>query len=266
MNQKKFERRRNSGLVHESRTSHSLINIAPVDAVHVPLFKLQEPMAMALTHLVLKNDKYRETFQQYGGYVILDNSLIEMGDSMSIEDVVEAAEMIDADEIILRDAFQNCDATLERVAGDLQWLELNGYTDRFKLMAVAHGESISEWVRCFELLETFHEIDVIGIPKVLAKMHPAGRAAVASIWGSSAKEIHLLGLWYSLAELETIPSGCDFRSMDTVLATFIHQYDLGYRAPRPDGFTIDLETARIKNTTEYIHTLEYFTKLFKGLV
>ena len=43
---------------------------------------------MALTHLVLKYPKYAEFYKQKrleGEYVILDNSLIELDGSMSIE-------------------------------------------------------------------------------------------------------------------------------------------------------------------------------------
>lgn len=221
---------------------------------------MRKPYAtMALTHLVLKYPQYTKAMRDFKGYKVLDNSLIELGDAMSMDNILEAAEIIEADEIILPDAFLNNKGTIERVE-----IALNDICKRnlpYNIMAVAQGKNLQEWADCFATLESIHEIDVIGIPKVLAKIFPAGRKTVESIWVASHKTIHLLGLWYSLVELDYL--GPDFRSMDTVMATYLYKNGLEIDEIRPDGHTIDLENCKVLNEVAWEKYVGKFTMEFE---
>lgn len=202
---------------------------------------------MFLTHLVLKDSTYAKWAAQSSGFKILDNSLIELGDALSLQDVLKAAEMIGAKEIILPDVFQKGPETIAAVKEALQELTPE-QKDKYSLMAVAQGRYAKEWVECFNELESIPEISTIGIPKVLAKTHPAGRPAFEGFWRYSPKKIHLLGLWYSFTELNEYVFPDKIRSCDTCQAAFLAKYGLTAESVRPDGHTIDLEDTNISTS------------------
>lgn len=223
-----------------------LINIYPLGNLEN---EYKQKMHMFLTHMVEKYPAYASVAQDVPGYKILDNSLIELGGAVDLKRVVKAAEYIGADEIILPDVFQDGPATI--VAVQLAIDELNNmYPNRswpFKLQAVAQGRDESEWVDCYMELIKNPDVDVIGIPKVLAKMHPQGRPYfVNEICNLGIKEHHLLGMWYSMSEIGEYERPELIRSCDTVLRGFINKYDLGFFGVRPDGYTINLEKDVIK--------------------
>lgn len=218
-----------------------IINIVPIGNI---CMEFNQPMHMYLTHLVEKYPQYVATAKAAGGYKILDNSLIELGNAVDINRVLDAAEMIGADEIILPDVFQDRQGTLDAVHRALVEVDRR-YAGKwpFKLMAVAQGKNYPEWDVCYQALMGREEVNVIGIPKVCAKMLPGGRPEVMkrSKCKLLEKEHHLLGLWYSASELYQYEHPDMIRSCDTVLASFMAKHGLGTMGVRPDGFTVDLE-------------------------
>lgn len=222
-----------------------LIHIAPMNCTKTLNSYSCQSMAMCLTHLVERNDEYRKFYARFRGYKILDNSLIELGGAVELPRVLSAAQEINAQEIILPDKFLDCQGTLEAVRESIQQLKNLGELGKYKLMAVAHGSTVEEWVHCFKELEAIKEIDVIGIPKVTAKLQPGGRPALESIWRNSHKQIHLLGLWYAFGELDSYMDPDRIRSVDTCQAAFLAKYHMDKWSVRPDGFTIDLEDTSI---------------------
>ena len=229
-----------------------LINIFPLGNI---CLEYQQNMHMFLTHMVEKYPTYAKVAQDAPGYKILDNSLIELGGAVSVERVIDAAARIGADEIILPDVFQNGPETIKAAQDALNTLhKMFPKGDwPFKLMAVAQGANEEEWYDCYEYLLGMREVDVIGIPKVLAKMHPQGRPHfVNELCNLSVKPHHLLGVWYSLSELVEYNHREQIRSCDTVILGYMAKYGMCSAGTRPDGFTLDLEKdvvdyARIKN-------------------
>lgn len=222
-----------------------LINIYPVADM---CLEFDQDMHMFLTHLVEKYPQYAQMAKQVEGYKILDNSLIELGGAVDIKRILDAAEKIGANEIILPDVFQDRKGTLSAVERAL--IEIDRvYAGKwpFKLMAVAQGENYPEWDVCYQELMENDKIDVIGIPKVCAKMLPGGRPMVMERSGCRLmeKDHHLLGLWYSASELMDYKHPDMIRSCDTVLASFLAKYQLDPMGVRPDGFTVDLENTVI---------------------
>lgn len=218
-----------------------LINIYPLGNLNM---HYQQDMHMFLTHLVEKYPFYAKLARDIKGYKILDNSLIELGGAVDLQRVLDAAMHIDADEIILPDVFQDGPATINAVNNALS--ELNDiYPNRswpYKLMAVAQGKNAEEWYKCYKALLENPDIDVIGIPKVLAKMHPQGRPYfVNELCDLKRKPHHLLGLWYSMREFYSYKNLEDIRSCDTVLLGYMAKYGIEAYGVRPDGFTVDLE-------------------------
>ena len=218
-----------------------LINIYPLGNLGM---HYTQDMHMFLTHLVEKYPFYAKFAKEVKGYKILDNSLIELGGAVDLRRVLNAAEDIDADEIILPDVFQNGPATIDAV--NIALSELNYlYPNRswpYKLMAVAQGKNEEEWYQCYMSLLKNPDIDVIGIPKVLAKTHPQGRPYfVNNLCNLHLKPHHLLGLWYSMSEFNEYENIDVIRSCDTVLLGYMAKHGLSGAGVRPDGYTVDLE-------------------------
>lgn len=217
-----------------------LINIYPLGNLNM---HYTQNMHMFLTHLVEKYSFYAKFASEIEGYKILDNSLIELGGAVDLKRVLEAAKQIGADEIILPDVFQKGPETLEAVEEALKEIkEIYPKGCPFKLMAVAHGRDEDEWYECYHELLNNPYVDVIGIPKVLAKMHPQGRPYfVNELCELEKKPHHLLGMWYSMSELNEYKCADKIRSCDTVLLGYMAKHGLGACGVRPDGFTVDLE-------------------------
>lgn len=203
---------------------------------------MTRPYNMFLTHLVEKYPDYAEVAANCSGYKILDNSLIECGSAMSLERVLDAAALIGADEIILPDVFQKGPETLEAVTKAIEHLKNVGKIGKYKLMAVAQGRNVLEWIECFRKLSAMPEITCIGIPKVCAKMHEWGRPYFEEAWKDTNKEIHLLGLWYGWEELDRYKYPEKIRGIDTCHNAWLATRDLPISGIRPDGFTMDLDT------------------------
>lgn len=218
-----------------------LINIFPLGNLGM---HYQQDMHMFLTHLVEKYPFYAKFARDVKGYKILDNSLIELGGAVNLQRVLDAAAHIDADEIILPDVFQNGPETIKAVEASIKEL-LGIYPDGkfpYRLMAVAQGKDEKEWYECYNFLLKNNFIDVIGIPKVLAKAHPQGRPHfVNELCDLQAKPHHLLGLWYSMTEFNEYRNIDDIRSCDTVLSGYLAKHGLAQTGTRPDGHTVDLE-------------------------
>lgn len=218
-----------------------LINIFPLGNI---CMEYQQDMHMYLTHMVEKYPLYAETARNVPGYKILDNSLIELGGAVDMERLLRAAQIIDADEIILPDVFRDGQATVEAVKESLQYL-YSQWPNRnwpFQLMAVAQGRDEQDWYECYRQFLDMPDISVIGVPKVLAKMHPQGRPHfVNELCNLFAKPHHLLGVWYSLSELAEYRDLRHIRSCDTVILGYMAKYGMLATGTRPDGYTLDLE-------------------------
>lgn len=202
---------------------------------------LKQEMNMFLTHLVLEDETYRETAKKSSGYKILDNSLIELGGSASLEKVLKAAELIDADEIILPDVFRNGPATLTLAKNYLE--EYEKELSEYKVMAVTQGRTIEEWETSYRSLESFPGVDVLGIPKVLEvdmKEYEGRPGLVNKYMGDCTKEIHLLGLWYNIRELKEYKRPNSIRSVDTSLMNLLSIKGRDFNSSRREGEQIDL--------------------------
>lgn len=173
--------------------------------------------AMLLAHL----KDYYPARSNKNCYVIMDNSLIELGGAVDVETVYNAAKQCGADEFILPDVFQDADATIKEVTKSIGWLYTNNHIHEIKLMAVCQGATIDDFIRCFRTLEQIPEIHCIGIPKVAATLMPGGRPALEPLWVGSPKAIHLLGCWTNLGEFTRYQRPALIRSCDTCIPALL---------------------------------------------
>lgn len=164
---------------------------------------------LALTHLVLKYPKYAQFYKECrekGDFVILDNSLIELGEAVEIDKVLEAAEIINPNEIVLPDVFLNKNETINTVIKTLfELVSKKGTISKYKLQVVCHGKNDKEWKECWDTFSVYPEIDCIAIPKVTTTIFKGGRPEAVRYAlenNPNNKDIHLLGIWEDVSELK----------------------------------------------------------------
>jgi hypothetical protein len=210
-------------------------------------FSTRSKWQLALAQHVLADKEYARFFwerSEAGDYVICDNGTAE-GERVTNEQLLEAAQIIAADEVILPDVWRDARATIKAVEEAL----LTSLR-QFNVMAVPQGMSAFEWLYClFELLN-IPEIDVIGLPKNLDKVFPDllgsdesetvswfGRAGVTN-WVCEMLEalpgpevqLHLLGIWSDYRELLLYSDTAKkyVRSIDTSSPVHCGLLGLGY--------------------------------------
>lgn len=226
-----------------------------------------QPIVMGLTHLVMKYPEYKEMAKNRptNSYLILDNSIVELGESVKLQDILKAADEVNANEIILRDAYPLGAPTRQRIQEDIDYLREHNLTKKYNLMAVCHGENKEEFIKTFNFINSIPEITCIGIPKVLSKWC-GDRKELANIWMNTDKEIHLLGSWYTLGELISLPQDIRLvvRSCDTCLPALNVIQNIGVYDNR--NGTIDLEKEYPELTEErYNSMIDTFYKEYNKI-
>ena len=100
--------------------------IAPIDC----LLKIQQAgflgsYLVLLAHDVVANkEKYTELIGDFSGLIIMDNSLIELGEPVSMDTMIEALNITGADHVVLPDKLLDKGATIEAsTTAARQWNE-----------------------------------------------------------------------------------------------------------------------------------------------
>lgn len=88
---------------------------------------------------------YREMSAR-GHFIMMDNGAAELGASISFGDVLDAANVCDADEIIMPDVLDNMEETLRHTVEALKHV-----TSKYRVM-VPQGKNWSEWRECAEVM------------------------------------------------------------------------------------------------------------------
>ena len=226
----------------------------------------EQPIVMCLTHLVEEYPEYAEMIKNRPTdcYCILDNSIVEKGESVTLKELLDAADKVQANEIILRDAYPSGPRTVERIKEDIQYLRDNGLSYKYHYMGVCHGENVKDFMDTFEYINSIPEISTIGIPKVLSRWC-GDRINLSDIWVKADKEIHLLGSWNTLAELIRIPKEIRtrIRSCDTCLPSLNVIQGLSVYDNRKG--TIDLEKEYPELTKEKYDAMidSFYKEYFK---
>lgn len=229
---------------------------------------LDQPIIMSLSHLIEKYPEYKDLLKNRSNdqYVMVDNSIIEMGSSFSMERIYNAAKSINANEIILEDSYPNGLNTIKAIDRSLNWLVKNNHLGEFKLQAVCHGRTDAEFLETLKYIKNIKEIDVIGIPKVISLWARDGeRKSMARFFTDTDKELHYLGSWNNLKELIDLPRSLRdrIRSCDTCLPAYYAIKNMSVLKDR-EG-TIDLEKEYLELTEEsYENKLKEFYLYYDG--
>lgn len=186
---------------------------------------------MCLAHRVLADEKYAQFYSECsdrGQYVMMDNSLWELGSSMSVEDLVTACDIAGPSELTVPDVFRDGPATIELfqhfITAPTTAL-IQGPADdvRCEFMVVAHGKDRREWLECFDYFNANGSLHTIALPKVLDKIWtPGGRIGCVEFLEATGrvnpeKEYHCLGIWDDPIEVLLLAQHPWIRSLDTAL-------------------------------------------------
>ena len=130
-------------------------------------------MDMALTHLVLQNEQYATFYRkrsEQGMHIILDNGAFECesttGKGFDPADVLVAAKMIKATELICTDVLFEGQNTVDSTRQFIKFLETRGELGNYLLQAVPQGKSANEWLNCYMELVCMSQVSVIGFSKL----------------------------------------------------------------------------------------------------
>lgn len=192
------------------------------------------PIALGLAHLLKGDEELQNSWRALDVYKILDNSAFELGSAYPIEDMVDLAFAIDAQEIVLPDEFRDGQETLKRVYDALTYLYKDVFANDnipFKIMAVPQGKTFEEWLKCYEALAADPRIDVISINRDSSK-YCGTRVDLLYFLEQRGmvhedKEYHLLGMQDNILELETVNDNFSWvRSIDSCFPWLIAKHNV----------------------------------------
>lgn len=212
---------------------------------------------LVLAHLVLRDEAYREYYKNETKYKILDNGAFELRTPLSTEEILKAAELIGADEVVAPDVFLDAEASFNLTSMFTTKVKvLSKEPVTFKVMGVPHGNTFFSWLECFQRLYHHSRIDTIGIGyqscKVFSSVWPDAKSlstiranlVKALTTHFTEKPIHLLGGGSNPIEVLQYKNIPTVRSIDTSFPFLCGQHgiqmDPRLGAERPDNATLDL--------------------------
>jgi len=167
-------------------------------------------MDFVLAHRVIQSSKYRNHYPEQNTYKILDNGAYE-SDRMDIYDILEMANNMSADEIILPDII------MERLPWEYYNDLIPSLPTNYNYMVVPQGRNPEEWRESYLELSALDGITAIGLPIWLNKEFGARPQVILHMFRrgelNMALDHHLLGL-DNYYELVMYPPGL-IRSVDT---------------------------------------------------
>lgn len=208
---------------------------------------------MYLTHKILEDpERFKfladDADNDINSFKILDNSACELGEGLCLDDILKAARIIRAHEIVLPDIPRSG----KSLCKTLQYLADVPIDIPYQVAAVVQGDTEDEVLSCAEQLLVLKRISTIMIPKWYCGMNSSnglGRHRITSriiqmmYEYKAPKLIHWLGLDTGMRELIT-PLALVVRSVDTgyLAALSTPQWSrLNVFADRPRELKIDLE-------------------------
>lgn len=153
---------------------------------------------LVLAHDVLKpehRELYRKIFERVresypDPFIILDNSVVELGEAMSLSKLCEAADIVRANCIVIPDVIGDGEATRGRALEFAE--EYNSSKVAYPLMGVIQGRTLSSCMRTLEVYRTIPNLEYLGVPRILTKQHGSRSLFLTAYvrWTVATKKIH----------------------------------------------------------------------------
>ena len=151
-----------------------------------------------LQHPVGYMEVYGEVKTRYPNWkIILDNSVVELGEAMPIQNLLEACRIINPTYLVIPDVMSDAEGT-ERVAEEFVKNFRKIYPEAeldagFQLMGVVQGKHFSEVKNCIHFLSDLG-IRHFGIPRTITRWQGTRTAAVLyALQNPILGSLHLLG-------------------------------------------------------------------------
>ncbi len=233
------------------------------------LLEFVQPMAdfdWILAHLVLQDEKYAHFYAESFRFKVLDNSVNELLNPVSLKDLVTAAKIVSPNVVVSPDILGDSVRTLDSLK------EIQKYFSVDEILPVLQGKTLNGIVGCSGLIKSlgYNKVAVpydIGCERFDSLQHMAFmRKAVISQILDMFEEIHLLGLT-TLEELVFYKGVTQIKSLDTG-SPVLHglkgiEYGKGDLIPKTIPTVI-----RMDNTTPSISALDlirYNIKFLRSL-
>ncbi len=171
-----------------------------------------------LAHRVHESEGYAKFFAESKKYKLMDNGAFELDKSMDLLNLLTAAEIIGADEIVAADKPADPEDSFEMTKQFIEDLKDMEMINKYKIHVVPHGRTPTEYVEYYKKCVKL-EPDVIGFSILdLWKWNPRIRPyTVNQLYHErlmpASIEYHLLGL--DLPQEIFCYGGVPIRSMDT---------------------------------------------------
>ena len=231
-----------------------IANILPVNCINKDM--LRQPYEMYLTHKVLEHpDQFaflaEDQANSIKSFKILDNSACELGEGMDFDKVLQAAQIIKADEIVLPD-IPRSGKSLSKTLQYLSDLDKD-IVHRYRIAAVCQGETYDQVLACAEQILSIKTVKTLMLPKWYCSMESANGLGRHRL----TKEILRLIVSYDRQDVQIHWLGLDtgIRELISPLKQYVRSVDSGYYAAlatpqwshlhvaseRPRELKIDLE-------------------------
>ncbi len=224
-------------------------------------------MHLVLAHMVHQSKEYREFYKNEKKYKILDNGAFELHRPMATEQLLEAADMVSADEVVAPDVFDNGEKTYDATRSFLMKTKtldpvFKKKEHKFKIMAVPHGRDFIDWLDCFRRFYEEPHIDVIGVGylscKVFSSIWPGTHLSILRsnlvkilAYQFPDKPIHLLGGGSNPIEILQYDGIKQVRSLDTCFPFLCGQHGIWFSdttgAERPVNTRLDMSIATLSD-------------------
>lgn len=227
-----------------------------------------------LAHLV-HNEEYLSHYRDSTKYTICDNSAFELQRPLPAPEVIKAASLLKAQEVIAPDSFGNGTGTIQTTEEFLKYMDDSGTRGKFRVMGVVQGANVPDWVQCMLYMKENKHIDVLGFSYIGCKSFDqnisnarigAVRYATNEVLGGLKKPIHLLGMGGNPIELVAHKDVENVRSCDTSIPVvqglscdkFCPEKGLlGKKLPRPDDyFDVDPSPEQMESIVHNILTMK----------
>ena len=180
---------------------------------------------LVLAHL-LKNERYKQFYKflrKRGDYLVIDNGVYETTIPMDVERVLDYADEINAQEIILPDYRFDYKETKSAVFKALQNKKV--YHSKRKLAACVQGNNQKEWIKCLDDFMKVDRIDTICLQKGICRDFKNYRIEICAYINEmkyyKKKQFHLLGTCSNPIEIDILNNKFKWiRGVDTKAPIF----------------------------------------------
>lgn len=177
------------------------------------LIKQLSKRAMGSYHLLLAHDvvnfpkEYAELYNFSNANIIMDNSVVELGDAVTLDFILNACRTVKSVTVALPDVMSNGKATTEAsLAAYDKWLTAfealyGAGNQEWGFMFIPQGKTIEEWATCAQSMSHHRRINYWGIPRLLTIHSGTRRHGIEIAYAlNPVRKIHLLGFSENLVD------------------------------------------------------------------